>query len=104
MKLMIVKCPGCGATVEFDPHDYTIRCQYCNLPILVEEKLEDVTKMNKYLKLGERYYHDKEYQEAYQAYQKVIEVEPDNELAVLRKGLSKALCTSYREFQIEYAI
>lgn len=104
MKLVVAKCPACGATVEVNPNEHTIRCEYCNSSILVEDKIKDITKLNTYLKLAERHYHDKEYKEAYTMYQKVIELDIDNYIAVLRKGISKSLCTNYQNFEINYAI
>lgn len=104
MKLVVAKCPACGATVKVNSYEQAIRCEYCNSSILMEDKIKDTKQLNTYLKLAERHYHDGEYKEASAMYQKVIELDADNYIAVLRKGISKSLCTNYHNFEINYAI
>ena len=112
MKLIAAKCPSCGADIKVDRSLKFTKCEYCNSRIVVEEAIEnliqvelkDTPTFDNYLKLGNRYYENKEFDEAYQSYSKALEIEPDNPLVVLRRGLSRTMATDYNHFEVSSAI
>ena len=78
MKLVAAKCPSCGANIKVDRSLKFTKCEYCDSQIVVEEAVENLLKvelkdsptLENYLKLGERYYYNREFSEAYNAYSK----------------------------------
>lgn len=112
MKLVAAKCPSCGANIKLDRDLKFTKCEYCNSEITVEEAVENLLKVelkdnptfDNYLKLGERYFNNHEYAEAYKAYSNAEEIEPDNPLVVLRKGLCRSMVSDYNNFDVSSAI
>lgn len=117
MKLVAAKCPNCGAQIDVDQNSDSTICEYCNSKIIVEDAIEkykfeisgtvdinNLPKLENYMKLGERYYNDKEYKEAYEEYSKAVELDPDCGIAVLRKGLCKSYCSTYYDADINAAV
>ena len=109
MKLIPIKCPNCGAKIEISENSTAIKCEYCNSPILIDDEkikiqIENLPTLEGYLKLGERYYNDSEYKEAYSVYSKALELAPNDIRAILGKGFSKSLTSTYLNFEIEPAI
>lgn len=112
MKLVAAKCPSCGANIKVDRSLKFTKCEYCDSQIVVEEAVENLLKvelkdsptLENYLKLGERYYYNREFSEAYNAYSKAEEIEPDNPIVVLRKGVSKSMVSDYNNFDVKSAI
>lgn len=112
MKLTAAKCPSCGANIKVDRSLKFTKCEYCNSRIIVEKAIEnyiqveikDIPTLDNYLKLGNRYYNNKEFSEAYKAYSKAEEIDPDNPLVILRKGLSHSLASDYNHFEVSSAV
>ena len=112
MKLVAAKCPSCGANIKVDTSLKFTKCEYCDTEIVVEEAVENLLKvelkdsptLDNYLKLGNRYYENQEFAEAYKAYAKAEEINPDNPLVVLRKGLSRSMIAEYNNFDVTSAI
>ena len=112
MKLTAAKCPSCGADIKVDRSLKFTKCEYCNSRIIVEEAIEnliqvelkDTPTLDNYMKLGDRYYHNKEFEEAYHAYSKAEQIDPDNPFVVLRRGLSRSMATDYNHFEVTSAI
>ena len=112
MKLVAAKCPSCGANIEVDRSLKFTKCEYCNTEIVVDEAVENLLKvelkdtptLDNYLKLGARYYENQEYEEAYKVYSKAEEIDPDNPLIVLRRGLSRTMATDYNNLDINSTI
>ncbi len=108
MKLVPAKCPSCGANIKVDRSLKFTKCEYCNTEIIVEEAVDNLLKVelkdsptfDNYLKLGNRYFDNKEFEEAYKAYSKAEEINPDNPLVVLRRGLCRTLITDYNVLDI----
>ena len=108
MKLVPAKCPSCGANIKVDRSLKFTKCDYCNTEIIVEEAVDNLLKVelkdsptfDNYLKLGNRYFDNKEFEEAYKAYSKAEEINPDNPLVVLRRGLCRTLITDYNVLDI----
>ena len=112
MKLVAAKCPSCGANIKVDRSLKFTKCEYCDTEIVVEEAVENLLKvelkdsptLDNYLKLGERYFDNGEFEEAYKAYSKAEEIEPDNPIVVLRRGLCRTLVTDYNVLDINSSI
>ena len=112
VNLVSAKCPSCGASLKIDRSLKFTKCEYCNTEIIVQEAIENLLKvelkdsptLDNYLKLGNRYYENREYEEAYQIYSKAEEIDPDNPIIVLRKGLAKSLICDYNHLEINSAL
>ena len=117
MKLVTAKCPNCGAQIDVDKDSDTTKCEYCKSKIIVDDaiakykveisgkvEVSNLPKIENYLKLAERHYNDKEYKEAFEQYEKACELDPENYIAVLRRGLSKSYSTGYGNFDLKSAI
>ena len=112
VKLVAAKCPSCGANIKVDRSLKFTKCEYCDTEIVVEEAVENLLKvelkdsptLDNYLKLGERYFDNGEFEEAYKAYSKAEEIEPDNPIVVLRRGLCRTLVTDYNVLDINSSI
>jgi len=112
MKLVAAKCPSCGASIKVDRSLKFTKCEYCDTEIVVEEAVENLLKVelkdspsfDNYLKLGNRYFENQEFGEAYKAYSKAEEIDPDNPMVVLRRGLCRTLITDYNELDINASI
>ncbi len=108
IKLVAAKCPSCGADIDVDKNENKTKCKFCHSSIMVDEAIEkyqieisgeievsNLPKANSYLKNGARYYENGEYDEAYKQYNKAVEMDPDNYIAVLRNGICNTLDTNY---------
>ena len=112
MKLVAAKCPSCGANINVDRSLKFTKCDYCNTEIMVEEAVENLLKvelkdsptLDNYLKLGNRYFDNQEFEEAYKVYSKAEEIDPDNPIVVLRRGLCRTLITDYNVLDINSSI
>lgn len=112
MKLIPAKCPSCGANIDVDRSLKFTKCQYCGTEIVVEEAIENLLKvelkdsptLENYLKLGNRYFENLEYEEAYKIYCKAEEINPDNPIVVLRRGLCRTMIVDYNHFDVASAI
>lgn len=115
MKLVAARCPNCNANLDVNPNNETMKCQYCGGAILVDDaiakyKLEisgeievkNLPKVDNYLKIADRHYNLKDYSEAYKNYEKIIELEPNNKIALLRYGICKTLLNNYIDFPLDY--
>lgn len=104
MRLTSAKCPNCGADIKVNKAEEKTVCEYCNSEVLIEDaiaklkvvvkgevELKGVPKLESYLKLGDRAYKDGKFDEAYINYNKALELDPDNAIAILRQGISKVL-------------
>ena len=112
MKLIPAKCPSCGASIDVDRSLKFTKCQYCGTEIVVEEAIENLLKVELkdsptleiYLKLGNRYFENLEYEEAYKIYCKAEEIDPDNPIVVLRRGLCRTMIVDYNHCDVASAI
>lgn len=115
MKLVAAKCPNCGASLDVNPKQDATKCEYCHQAILIDDaiakyKLEisgsiEVKNLPKYdniLKLANRNYDNKEYEEAYKGYDQLLKIDADNTTALLRYGICKTLLNNYIDFTMEY--
>lgn len=115
MKLVAARCPNCNANLDVNPNNETMKCQYCGGAILIDDaiakyKLEisgvvevkNLPRIDNYLKIADRHYNLKEYDNAYKNYVKIIELDPNNKIALLRYGICKTLLNNYIDFSLDY--
>lgn len=115
MKLVAAKCPNCNSNIEVNPNETTIKCEYCKGTILINDAIEkykidisgkievkNLPKIEDILKIGERNYNLKNYDKAYKNYEKIVELEPDNSIALLRYAICKTLLNNYIDFPLNY--
>lgn len=115
MKLVAARCPNCNANLDVNPENETMKCQYCGGAILINDaiakykieisgeiEVKNLPKLDNYLKIADRNYNLKEYDEAYKNYDKIIELDPNNKIALLRYGICKTLLNNYIDFSLDY--
>lgn len=115
MKLVAARCPNCNANLDVNPENEAMKCQYCGGAILVDDaitkykieisgevEVKNLPKLDNYLKLADRNYNLKEYDDAYKNYDKIIELDPNNKIALLRYGICKTLLNNYIDFSLDY--
>ena len=108
MKLTAAKCPSCGANINVDSNRREVTCEFCRTQIIVDDaitrykievlgnvEISNLPKLENYIVLAERYYNTKEFDEAYKQYSKIVELEPNNCIAVLRRGICDSLTSNY---------
>lgn len=90
MKIVNVKCPGCGAAIQLDADRETGFCSFCGSTVKVQEAIQkikfdnsDLIKNN--LLLAETALESKEFDKCVQLAEKVLEADTDNSRAWLLK-------------------
>ena len=109
MKFIVARCPNCGAHVEVDKDSDSGRCEYCGSKVMIAEALENykfnnLSKVEKFIILGDRFYRDNNYKDAYDNYSKALQLDPKHEYAMLKKGFCKSLSSEYKNLDIKSAI
>ena len=105
MKLTAAKCPSCGADIEVDKDSDKTKCEFCGSSIIVEDaiakikisgsvEISNLPKTKTLLINANRAYDSGEYDEAYQKYDKLLELDPNQGIAVFRKSLIKNVLSS----------
>lgn len=115
MKLVAARCPNCNANLDVNPENETMKCQYCGGAILIDDaiakykieisgeiEVKNLPKVDNYLKIADRNYDLKDYDEAYKNYAKIIELDPNNKIALLRYGICKTLLNNFIDFPLDY--
>lgn len=82
---------------------------YCGTEIMLQEVIKKVEilnapKIENYIKLAKRSFKDSQYAEAYDYYNKALELDPDNWEAIYKKGLCGAWQSSLANFRIGEAV
>ncbi|MGI6315481.1 MAG: hypothetical protein ACOX17_02240 [Christensenellales bacterium] len=91
-----VKCPSCGANLEWEPEQESGFCNHCGTKverevIRVEVKADHSAEINNTLKLAEEAFTLRKYQEAYDLYTRVMLLDSTLPRVIFRR----ALCTGY---------
>ena len=93
----VIKCELCGSS-DFKKVDGEYECQFCHTKYSVEEakklmiegvvdvKVDTSDKQRNYEKLAERSFKDQLYDQAYNYYDKLLEIDSDNWKYVYKKG------------------
>ena len=117
MKLVAAKCPTCGSNINVDPNQETMKCEYCRNAILIDDaitkykleisgelEIKNLPKIENYLQLADRNFKSKNYNEAYEIYDKILELDSNNPIALIRYGVCKTLLNNYIDFSMDYLI
>ncbi|MBQ6543666.1 MAG: hypothetical protein IJL77_04685 [Clostridia bacterium] len=106
MGIVALKCPGCGANVEFDSsRDYGF-CEYCGTKVMqekviIEHRIDESDKYNNYIKLADGAYSSRNFAEAYNYYTRSLEIRQDDCLVHFRKALCAGVMSSAGERNAE---
>lgn len=117
--MKVIKCELCGSN-EFKKIGDEYECQYCHTKYGVEEAKKmmvegtvevtgtvniDVSdKKKNYEKLAERSFNDKLYDQAYNYYEKLLEMDSDNWQYVYKKGVCAAWQSTLANFRVDETI
>lgn len=117
MKLVAAKCPSCGASIEVNSNDETTKCKYCQQAILIEDaiakykleisgevEIKNLPKIDNYLKIANRSFKEKNYDDAYKNYNEVLTLDPDNTLALIRYAICKVYLNNSIDFKLEHLL
>jgi DNA-directed RNA polymerase subunit RPC12/RpoP len=88
MELTTAKCPECGADLKIPEGKDVIVCDYCGANIIVKDLFGPGSMMQNYLSLAETAMQGGSYKEAYDYYNKVLEINAANSGA----WFGKAVC------------
>ena len=113
MKLVSAKCPNCGANIEVDQNSDKTKCEYCESPIIVEDAIEkykvelsgevtvkNLPQVDALIKNANRAFDSKDYQEAYDKFDRVLDLDPDNMVSLFKKSLCKYYNSNHLENNI----
>ena len=110
-----VKCELCGST-DIKKVDGEYECQYCHTRYSTEEakklmveiegtvKIDTSSKKTNLEKLAERAFKDELYDQAYDYYNKLLELDSDNWEYVYKKGICAAWQSSLNNFRVDETI
>ena len=106
MSLVQAKCTNCGANIEVDPQNEAGICPYCNTAYITQKAIvnynttiinhntiqaENVNivggNFDNLMKLAEEAWEGANYADAYEKFSKALEINPDDEYALLYKSL-----------------
>lgn len=113
IRIVAAKCPSCGANIDVDKDETKTKCKFCHSTVLVDDAIErlkieitgeievkNIPKLKALMENGARYYENGEYDEAYKQYNKAVELDPENYVAVLRNGICNTLDTNYLGYNL----
>ena len=93
MEFKAAICPNCGGDLQLPDDKKVLKCMYCGKDIIVEDAIKKATpSVESYLKLGRTAKAAKNNKEAYDYYNKVLELDPTN----VESWLGKAECASWQ--------
>lgn len=115
MKIVAAKCPSCGSNLKVDENRESTICEYCKSTIIVDRAvnkyklessgdftIENLPKIESYLRIAERSFNSEGYEEAYRLYKEVLTIDPTNSLALLRYAICKSLLNNYIDYKLDY--
>ena len=90
MKFVAAKCPSCNGELQIPDNKDFVKCMYCGVDIRVREVIKVVIDGNvpNLLKLGNEALKTKNYAEAYNYFNKVLEFDVNNSQAWFGKAVS----------------
>lgn len=88
MKFVAAKCPSCGGDLQVPEDRVTVTCLYCSGQVVVRDAIQAASGVNlaNLLKLAKAALEADNYQEAYDYYTKVLELDSGHYEAWLGKG------------------
>ncbi len=87
MHLIPVKCPDCGADVKLPEGKTQLTCEYCGGSILVADLLGSTSVMQNCMTLAYEAINDKNYEDAYDHFNRAIEIDMKNPYALMGKAV-----------------
>lgn len=95
MPYVKVNCTSCGGEIQLDSSKDTGYCLHCGTKVIFEEAIQKIELLNipkteNLIKIARAAYEDKNYSEAIDYFNRVLEIDIENWEAVFYKGLSKA--------------
>jgi len=99
MSFVAARCPQCGGELQLDNQKVTGFCMHCGSKIIVEEairavRIDNSHMVDTWMKLGVSAGKAGNLREAYEYFTKVVEVDPENWLAIFYKGKSAGFQSS----------
>lgn len=107
LKLVAAKCPSCGSNIKVDKSKETTKCEYCDTEIIIDDAIEkykieisgeveikNLPKVDNLLINANKYFEDKDYRDALIKYDAVLDLDPNQHIAILRRGICKALLSN----------
>lgn len=92
-------CPSCGGELQVPDNRDSVKCMYCGTDIIVREAIQAVSGVNiqNYLQLAATAIGAKNYQEAYDYYSKVLEVDINNSEAWFGRATAAGRLATFAE-------
>jgi len=116
MKIVKAKCPSCGEKIDVDEYSDKTRCEFCKESVNVSEAIEKLevennkevklnnSKVDNLFKNADRSYRNNEFGKAYDLFSKVLDLDPDNQEAILKKGFCKFLDSDFSKSDINVVL
>lgn len=95
------RCPNCGGELQLPEDKATVKCMYCGGDIIVQEAIRTAAESSvpNWLILAKAAIDGRNYQEAFNYYTKVLEVDPQNYEAWLGKGEAAGWMSTLADFR-----
>jgi tetratricopeptide (TPR) repeat protein len=96
------RCPNCGGELQLPEDKATVKCMYCGGDIIVQEAIHTAEESNvpNWLILAKAAIDGRNYQEAFNYYTKVLEVDPQNYEAWFGKGEAAGWLSTLADFRL----
>ena len=117
--MKVIKCELCGSN-DIVKDNGVFVCQYCGTKYSLEEakkmmvegvvevsgtvKVDNTSKYDNLKKLAERSFKDELYHEAFEYYDKMLELNPDDWEAVYKKGICAAWQSTLANFRVDETV
>jgi DNA-directed RNA polymerase subunit RPC12/RpoP len=106
MSFVAAKCPQCGGDLQLDPEKETGFCMHCGSKIIVQEAIRIVRVDNSHMvdtwmKMGKSALEARNFNEAYGYFTKVVEILPENYLAILFKSQAAGLLSTFEQPRLD---
>lgn len=104
MKIITLNCPICDKKIKFNKNKLLVYCNSCQTHIIIENdklKKEKIKKLNDILILGNNFFINKEYEKAYDEYEKILFVDYNNIEAIFKIELCNTYITMKTKLEIE---
>jgi DNA-directed RNA polymerase subunit RPC12/RpoP len=95
------RCPNCGGELQLPEDKATVKCMYCGGDIIVQGAIRTAAESSvpNWLILAKAAIDGRNYQEAFNYYTKVLEVDPQNYEAWLGKGEAAGWMSTLADFR-----
>jgi tetratricopeptide (TPR) repeat protein len=96
------RCPNCGGELQLPENKATAKCMYCGGEIIVQDAIHKAAESNvpNWLLLAKTAIDGRNYQEAYNYYTRVLEVDPQNHEAWFGKGEAAGWLSTLADFRM----